>query len=867
MLLVCLALAASSAAGPAFAEAIRAVRATGPIQVDGLLDEEAWRNAPIFDAFVESFPEEGAVPNRGTEVRVVYDDRHIYFGITCFDDQPALIQRQLGRRDSAPSADLVEVTIDSALNRRTAYGFSVNAGGVLRDALFYGDINNTETWDAVWNAEVKILPDGWSVEMALPLSILRFPAAHDQSWGVLVRRTIPRTHQVFASTLISRNANGFVSRFGMLTGLIELKPRADLELTPYTAARATLRPRYSDPARPHPRLLDPSADIGLDFRASLLSDLTLTATLNPDFGQVEADQVIQNLSTFEQFFPEKRPFFNQGLDLFQPVGDEFGAPQRMFYSRRIGLDAPILGAVKITGTLRKGLELGLLDALVLGPVNPVVAPAAYFDSSRSDYYRRLTPYEAVPDRGFRFHPTRPFHFGPTDELPGQRPVTRNFLAAVVRQQVASNSAIGVIATAATPFGTRCSREEFLSEADYQSVDCTAYGGNAAAIDWNLRTADGVYVFLGQLDASQQVHGSPKGRVLRDGTTLKPGDLGLGTYFRGGKLGGEPFRFDLWYQYASPKLNLNATGFQQSQNQQVIGANLHFVRPTGIGELHNFSVDLSANSSFTTDGRWINRANYASIGAYAQLPSYEYIQAFLQWEAPKFDVREISSTGVPFERRPDFALVLIGGTDPNRKLSINGDVFGYRTLPSGPVPVQNGWGLDAAVVWRPTSSLETQLIGSWGEKPQGARYIETRDDGSFVFGAQNPGLLSLTLRQQLVITPRLTLQAYAQLFGQKQHYFAFYQARASNDGRIRLGDLQPITYDTNQDVHSANLNLNVVLRWEYRLGSTFFAVYSRSQQELPTASDAAPSTSVLPSRLFAGAAIDTLLLKWSYWWSL
>jgi hypothetical protein len=240
---------------------------------------------------------------------------------------------------------------------------------------------------------------------------------------------------------------------------------------------------------------------------------------------------------------------------------------------------------------------------------------------------------------------------------------------------------------------------------------------------------------------------------------------------------------------------------------------------------------------------------------------------LQWEVPKFDVREITRTGVPFERSSDLFLLLVGGTDPNRKLSISGDVFGYRTLPSGPVPVQNGYGLDATLVWRPTSSLETQLIGSWGEKPQGARYIETRDDGSFVFGAQNPGLLSLTLRQQLVITPRLTLQAYAQLFGQKQHYFAFYQARASNDGRIRLGDLQPITYDTNQDVHGANLNLNVVLRWEYRLGSTFFAVYSRSQQEFPTALDVAPSTSVLPSRLFAGRASDTFLLKWSYWWSL
>src|SRR5262249_40941293 len=299
---------------------IRAARTHGAFSIDGNLDEPAWREAFPYSEVVGGFPHEGASPTTRTEIRGLYDDQNLYIGITAYDQQPALIVRGLGRRDSTPTSDGVEVSIDSQRSGRTAYYFSVNAAGVLRDALYYGDVNSTDTWDAVWKGASASRIDGWSAELEIPLSILRFSNAREQTWGILVRRTIPRTHQTFDSTLIPRNANGFCSWFGELTGLTDLKPKRDIELMPYVAARAVWRPQYSDPSLPHPRLFDPSADLGLDLRATLFSDLTLTATINPDFGQVEADQVVQNLSTFELFFPEKRPFFNQGLDIFQPVG-------------------------------------------------------------------------------------------------------------------------------------------------------------------------------------------------------------------------------------------------------------------------------------------------------------------------------------------------------------------------------------------------------------------------------------------------------------------------------------------------------------------------------------------------------------------
>ena len=216
--------------------------------------------------------------------------------------------------------------IDSTHDRRSAYYFGINAAGVLRDGLFFGDVNLADTWDGVWDGAVAVRPDGWSAELAIPLDLLRFPRAQTQDWGFLVRRTVHRTHQVYDSTLVPRSANGLVSRFGTLTGLDGVTPRGAFQIPPYVTGRLSFRPQYTDPAYPEPRLTEPSADVGADLRATLTSDLTLNAAINPDFGQVEADQVILNLSNHELFFPEKRPFFNQGLDLFQPVGAEYGPP-------------------------------------------------------------------------------------------------------------------------------------------------------------------------------------------------------------------------------------------------------------------------------------------------------------------------------------------------------------------------------------------------------------------------------------------------------------------------------------------------------------------------------------------------------------
>ena len=892
---------------------IRAVRTPEAPKLDGRGDDPVWQRAPAYTEFLEQFPTEGArpAPGFGTEVRVLYDDRTLFILVVCHDPEPALVQRQLGRRDTPLVGDSVEVAIDSTHDRRTGYYFGVNAAGVLRDGLLYGDVNLADTWDAVWDSAVAILPDGWSAELAIPLDFLRFPRAATQEWGFLVRRNVYRTHQVFDSQVISRSANGLVSLLGTLTGLDGITPHQAFELTPYATTRLTLRPQYTDPAHPAPRLVEPSADVGLDLRAGLTSDLTLVAAINPDFGQVEADQVILNLSNQEIFFPEKRPFFNQGLELFQPVGAEYGqVPMQLFYSRRIGLDTPILAAAKVTGTAWKGLDVGVLDSVVMGAADPGKRDVAYLDSPDPDDLW-VHEVEGTPDKRLQFHSQQPLHLGLNSALPREPPVSRNYFAAAVRQTFLGNSSVGLTVTSVNPLTERCTAADIQRQTELQATlplavrvnsadpillqDCQASGGNAAGLDFNLRSAGGEWVAMGTIAGSRRI-GGPQDDVLRDGTTMHPGDLGAGGYLIAGKVGGEGFRANVNVRYASPKLDLNAIGYQQSQNQQGYSASVAYFRSAGIGSLHELQASFNANTFWTTDGRWTARGNYLNSDVYVVLPGYERLGMGVSLEVPRYDVREIDGYAVPFERRGDVAAAIYGNTDPNRAVLLSGFVYAARTFKQGPGPAQTAWGTELTLFVRPWPWWETQLIGKYDHQPQGQRWVDclntlepscaqagTGDPfpNRLLFAAQDAEDLSLTVRQTFVFAPRLTLQIYAQLFSAGSHYHDYADAFAAAGQRIDLATLRPIARpagEDNPDFHDAAFNANVVLRWEYRLGSTLFLVYSRNQSVLGLSKTIDPVTGAVtrqqeptsgltPLRLGPGPTVDTFQIKWSYFWDL
>jgi len=583
-------------------------------------------------------------------------------------------------------------------------------------------------------------------------------------------------------------------------------------------------------------------DIGFDLKASLGRSAAVQATVNPDFGQVEADQILQNLTTYELFFPEKRPFFTQGMDLFEPVTPwNESSPQRLFYSRRIGLDAPILGAAKLTGQ-SGSLQLGALGAFVTGAAQPGPGESAY-------------------------DPSQPFHLAPGRTYPEAAPASRGFVAATARWQEAPHRTFGATVTSALLAEERCTQED-LDAAEAAGVAppvaCDVLVGNAAALDWSVRSSDSAWFFRGQLSGSQHLGGRPS-TVLDDGTVLDRGDLGWGAFASAGRNAGDGLWFDVKWEYESPTLELNASGFQPTQNRQAARANLSFVRPKGGGPFLDWNVGVGGEAAFTTDGRDLHRGREIWAWAEGQLRSYQKLGCEGKVALPTWDVREIGGSGIAYGRPGGWSADCWVATRQSAPFWVQG-IAGYRaSAAAGPLPALGGWFVEAAGNYRPHPRLETRLDVQYSDSRQPARWLGEDGGGSRTFADLHAPALSLTLRQLVVLAPRLTLQAYVQIFSTYYDFGATYAA-APVDGRIEVDDLIPTPLppgDPDPDFRDAALNLNVVLRWEYRLGSTLYLVYTRSQEEPEGIETAA---TLAPQSLASGTTTDTLLLKWAYWWS-
>ncbi|HVH13672.1 MAG TPA: DUF5916 domain-containing protein, partial [Longimicrobium sp.] len=367
--------------------AVRAARATEAIRLDGRFDEAAWASAEVATDFVQRGPDVGQPSTERTEVRVLYDDGAMYVAARMFDSQPERIRAPLARRDEpVMNSEWFNVVFDSYHDRRTAFRFGVNPAGLRRDVYHFNDGGEDASWDAVWEVATTVDSLGWTAEYRIPLSQLRFtPPAEgaEQTWGVQFFRYVSRRDEWSHWAPWLPTYAGFTSRFGELRGLRGLGTPRRLELMPYSSARLDRQP--DRPGDPFYSANEGAASVGVDVKMGLAGGLTLTGTVNPDFGQVEVDPAVVNLSAFETFFPERRPFFVEGADVFR-FGqlmnfNGYGDPS-FFYTRRIGrapqrrvrasatvpfVDEPenstILAAGKVTGRLPGGWTVGLLDAV------------------------------------------------------------------------------------------------------------------------------------------------------------------------------------------------------------------------------------------------------------------------------------------------------------------------------------------------------------------------------------------------------------------------------------------------------------------------------------------------------------------------
>ncbi len=856
---------------------LAAVRISTPIVLDGHLDEDAWKSAPAGTGLTQRDPDEGQPATQLTEVRVLYDEAAIYVGARMFDRDPARIARRLTRRDDDASgvADYIIIGLDPRHDHLTGATFTVSAAGALQDGTMYNDSFSDSSWDAVWEAAVAVDEQGWTAEVRIPFSQLRFPAADRQTWGFQLVRYIQRRNEEDWWVPIPKKESAVISRSGHLTGLDGIRSRQHLDLLPY----ATLRNEFSatvpagDPFNDGSRLI---GGAGLDAKWGVSSSLTLDATVNPDFGQVEVDPAVVNLSAFETFYNEKRPFFIEGSDILSGFGgngpsSHFGfnrSNPSLFYSRRIGrapqgsasgdfVDTPtsttILGAAKLTGKTSSGWSLAALDAVTsresarvstLGVQNRTeVEPLTNYFVARA--------YRNVGDRGgFGFIAT-----SVNRDL--QDPALANLLpskAYVVGGDghLFLNKGNDWVASAALSSsyvaGTSAAmtRLERASSRYFQRPDAThlTYDENARSLSgWNL-----------QVD------------VNKNAGNFKP---------------------NVSFWAVSPGYETNDAGYLTTTDRFGGHAAFTWRKPTPDG--------LSRSRSLTGGIWWVwNFAgNPMGSGYYlsGNLTFRNYWNASGGVHAGPSTMSDRLTRGGPLTRNPGFRNVWGGVWSDSRK-AIS---FGMDTSYSP--PTDRGWDgwLSFSIKLRPAPALSIETGPSWTRSGVTAQYVRTVSDptasGTFgnryVFGELDQTEVSMVTRVSLIISPKMSLQLYAQPLlsvGRYQGFKELARPRTYDFGRYGI-DVGSIAYDTssatytvdpmggagsapfsfgNPDFNFKSLRVNAVYRWEFRPGSTLYVVWTqqRVDESRPGQFALGPDT----SRLFSAPGDNVVMAKISYWLS-
>jgi len=750
-----------------------AARTERPPVIDGEVTDQVWAMAPVAGGFTQSYPNTGAAPTYPTEFRVLYDDEAIYFAIVCVDAEPNKIIARVTRRDRWVEADSVRVNLDSKLDRRSAFFFSVNAAGVKVDGTIEDDADESTDWDGLWDAAVRTTERGWQAELRVPLRNLRYTASEDVVMGLAVSRHVSRLDENDAWQFIPPTIGGWVSRFGRLRGLALARQPLRLDATPYLAARLAAGPDgvTTDPIR--------MLDVGVDAKTGLGSDFVLTTTVNPDFGQVETDQVVLNLSTTEWYYSEKRPFFLEDSGLFQSsvVSD-------LFYTRRIGRSARspelrdgeetarepgavrILGAAKLAGRTAGKLSVGALQA-VTGQES-----ALLHDASGHEYSRVAEP-------------------------------AASYSVVRLKQEVLRDSEVGATATALATF-------------DQGSAITGDVDGRLNLLDKDyLLTASAVFSYL---TAERYAWHDD---FTRSGIE-RYGPFGFGGNVAFEKSGGKNWRGGGSLSYRSPNLAINDLGYL-SRPDVINGSGwLQLLRTEPIGPFNR--LYLTGNAWGSNNSAGLDRGRGISLSANTNLPANAGVGLAGGYDFGGCDDRETRSQGaVALCRRngqPWIDLWLY--TDDSKLISISPDITAYTTDRGAAVS------LYLNVTANLTPALQVQLLPSRRWSDGTVAWLtteETRLGPRYLFGARRTEVWDVTLRTTYNVSTDISLQAYAQFFTAAVDHGAKLTG-APVGYRIDVGSLQT-TADVGDDYDYklSNLNASAMLRWEYVPGSIAYLVYT------------------------------------------
>ncbi|HEX3482638.1 MAG TPA: DUF5916 domain-containing protein [Kofleriaceae bacterium] len=842
-----------------------AVRRTGAIAIDGRLDEADWAAAPRQGGFVQRFPRDASKPSLDTRFAVLYDDEAIYVGVWADDPRPDLIRALLTRRDVDAPADAVMVAIDSYHDRRTAYAFQLNAAGVQRDVLLFDDVSSDDTWDAVWTGDAARTATGWTAEYRIPLSQLRFPRGDTQEWGLQVVRTIGRTGEQDAWSPWPRSTPQVVSKFGVIDGVDHLRPALRLELMPYATAGVDRKPvAAGDPIDQRYNL---RRSVGLDVRYGLGPAFTLSATINPDFSQVEADPSKINLTANELFFAEKRPFFLEGVDLFKlPIGSTDSSVETAFYSRRIGaapappdipydfLDAPaattIYGAAKLTGKTASGWSVGVLDAVT--------------GQEAAETFTAATP--GTP--GVRAEPV-------------VAPLTNYAVARIKRDLGEGRTSIGASATAVDRDLAGTGLEAVLHDQAYTAGAQLQHrwADNAWTADVNVI---GSWVH-GSQDAIALTQQSAVHYFQRPGATELHFDpartslSGLAAKWQLGQFGDTPhWRFGITGELQTPGLELNDAGYQVNTDRVVPDAVVQYHDDAPGAHLLNWGLNVDAFTIHTFEARLVKLGLEGS--ANAQLANYWRLSVFGYTDRTRWSINALRG-GPALRYDPESGGSASVTTDTRAPVWFSLAVSGSRNLTSGRYDSE----VDLGATIQALPNLDLFAGPSLYVRDDPLQYVaEVADPGGpshFVLARIHETDASLTLRLNWTFSPSLALQAYAQPFLASGRYDQFKDVDHPDASRYadRFRVLAPGSYAftggadpgsaalsfDRPDFNFRQLRSTVVLRWEYRPGSAVLAIWTHGRT-----SDAFDDGRVRIGRDLAELARtpgeDVVLVKLSYW---
>lgn len=750
---------------------VTAVPVDEPPVLDGVLDEEGWRTAgPVLD-FTQFDPVEGGLPTEVTAVRMLYTDRALYVGVICYDRRPEGIVQQLTRRDRSTEADRFTVMIDSFRDRQSAFVFSTNVSGVQSDGvLSQAGMVYDDSWDAVWRVQTRIYRDGWSAEFEIPFHELRFadPEGEEHRWGINFRRYISRKHEITEWVMVPRSEQLQIPFWGTLRGVRGIRPPLHLTIVPYVSGSVE---SLELTAQDSPVW---NGQAGVDLKYGLTNNFTLDATINPDFGQVEVDQAVLNLTVFETLFPEKRPFFVEGAQFFSFGASIDNSPLPLFFSRRIGKQPS--GAYSVVAPPDGVVESNPQQTTILGALKL---------SGRSAGGTALGVVSAVTDR----------EYATLRDADGNRQSVRteprgSYSVARVRQDFSDGSWVGAI-------GTLAARESMLP----------ALSGG---VDWNLRLARGTHSLDGYV------------ALARPSESARP-RMGVAGRLLFSRVSAEHWFYAASYDAASRTFDINDLGYFARPRDQGGYLQLLYRENSAAPPLLRYGLSAVPEARWNWDG--IPTQLQAGLRSSAEFTNFWLLELNYTYRHAAYDDAEVGIIGT-YRRPAGHTVEAVLATDPRAPLGAelvliaSPDVRGKNAL--------QGY-LGATI--RPASWAEIMpLVGYQRVRFEetgvfvGGGILTTENAGRTfsVFGDRDLDELDLMLRGIVTFTRTLSLQFTTQVLMARGTYSAY---RRLVDATTFIPE--PIDAGT-YDFNTTTFNANVLLRWEYSPGSVAYLVWTQAR---------------------------------------